>query len=131
MGNVIIMNKFTGVAIALLAWASFTGSAKSDQPFTMLWRESSGISVDKVATPEGFKVSPAQAVKPMMARSSRAPWVEFYLFADAANYYFGNTRKGTQLTSPEPGHWVIDGITGEISYSPGNQGKNINQNKEK
>jgi len=82
--------------------------------FKLLWRESSGIPIEKVPMPDGFKVSPAQAAKPIMARSTMAPGTEFYLLADARNYYLGITRKGTKLVAPEPGHQIIDGTTGRI-----------------
>jgi len=84
--------------------------------FRLLWRESSGIPIEKVPTPEGFKISPAKAVKPIMARLTRAPGWEFYLFVDAKNYYFGLTRNGTKLATPEPGHSAIDGTTGTTTY---------------
>ncbi|MCX6880580.1 MAG: hypothetical protein NTW21_43260 [Verrucomicrobia bacterium] len=83
--------------------------------FTMIWRETSVIPIEKVPSPDGFKVTPVEAVKPIMARSTRAPWAEFYLFVDSTSYYFGNTRKGEELTAPQPGHYVIDGITGKIA----------------
>ena len=84
--------------------------------FALIWRETSGIPIAKVETPKGFTITPAEAVKPIMARSTRPPWAEFYLFADATSYYFGNTRRGAQLSGPEPGHWIIDGTTGKTTY---------------
>lgn len=81
----------------------------------MIWRESSGISIEKVPTPSGFKISPATAVKGIMGLYTRLPIAEFYLFVDSTSYYFGNTKKGTELTSPQPDHHVIDGITGKIT----------------
>ena len=87
------------------------------QRFTLIWRETSTTPIEKVKTPDGFKISPAQAVKPIMARISRAPWAEFYLFVDATNYYFGNTRRGKELSEPQRGHWIINGTTGKQTYS--------------
>jgi hypothetical protein len=102
------------------SWVLRTLPAKqngsSEQTFKLIWRESSEIPIERVETPKGFKISPAEAVKPIMARSSRAPWAEFYLFVDASSYYFGNTKRGTQLSSPEPGHWIINGTTGNTAY---------------
>jgi hypothetical protein len=89
----------------------------------MIWRETSVIPIEKVPTPDGFKVTPAEAVKPIMARSTRAPWAEFYLFVDSTSYYFGNTRKGAELTAPPPGHYVIDGMTGKITDPKPDGGK--------
>lgn len=93
-----------------------TGS-KLAQQFCLIWRETSNIRIEEVPTPDGFKMSPAKAVKPIMARISRAPWAEFYLFVDVTNYYFGNTRRGTELSGPEAGHWLINGTTGKTFYS--------------
>jgi hypothetical protein len=107
------------IIISLYAVAVFAGCASSDrrdQRFRLIWRETSNVPIEQVSTPDGFKISPAKAVKPLMDRSSRAPWAEFYLFVNKSNYYFGNTRKDTVLTYPEPGHWIIDGITGETLY---------------
>jgi hypothetical protein len=87
------------------------------QSFRLIWRETSAVPIEKVETPKGFTISPAKAVRPIMARSSRAPWAEFYLFVSAANYYFGNTSKGTEFSAPWPGHWIIDGRTGETTRS--------------
>ena len=92
-------------------------NASDNQAFRLIWRETSGIPIEKVETPKGFTISPAKAVRPIMDRSSRAPWAEFYLFTSASKYYFGNTRKGTKPSSPEPGHWIIDGRTGETTRS--------------
>lgn len=111
------------IIVGLLAATLLAGcvaSGRSMQDFTLIWRESSGIPMENVETPKGFKISPAKAVKPIMARSSRAPWAEFYLFADATSYYFGNTKRGTKLSSPEPGHWIINGTTGKTTYSEEN-----------
>jgi hypothetical protein len=103
------------LAVVLLAGCASRG--KKEQRFTLIWRETSEIPIEKIETPKGFTISPAEAVKPIMARSSRAPWAEFYLFVDATSYYFGNTRRGTELSSPEPGHWIINGTTGKTTYS--------------
>ena len=103
------------LAVVLLAGCASRG--EKERRFTLIWRESSKLPMEKVEMPTGFKISPAKAVKGIMARSSRAPWAEFYLFVDPTNYYFGNTRRGTELSSPEPGHWIINGTTGKTTYS--------------
>jgi len=84
--------------------------------FRLLWRESSGIPIEKVPTPEGFKVSPVQATKGIMSSLSLLREAEPYLFADTRNYYFGITRRGAKLSGPEPWHWVIDGTTGKTVH---------------
>lgn len=101
------------ILVGFLAWMLFVAVKEADG-FTLIWRETSSTPIEKVESPNGFRISPFKAVKPLMDRSTRAPWAEFYLFVDATNYYFGNTRKGTMLTAPEPGHWVINGESGSI-----------------
>jgi hypothetical protein len=107
------------ITVSLLAVAFFVGCATRDeqcQRFTLIWREASATPIEEVPTPRGFSISPAEAVKPIMARSSRAPWAEFFLIVDANSYYFGNTRRGTELSCPEPDHWIIDGAAGKTTY---------------
>lgn len=76
------------------------------------------MPIGNVAAPAGFKITPAKAVSPIMARGTRAPWADAYLFADGNRYYFGNGEKGQDIAGPQPGHWVIDGATGRIVSQP-------------
>ena len=70
-----------------------------------------------MASPDGFTISPEQAVSPILARMSRAPWAVAYLFADATFYYFGNANKRADFpTTPETTAIKINGTTGEITY---------------
>jgi len=104
--------------ISLLAVVFLAGCAprgEQTQRLTLIWRETSGIPIEKVPTPDGFKVSPVEAVKPVMTILSLLPSAEYYLFADATSYYCGVTRKGSVLTAPQSGHYVITGTTGKMS----------------
>jgi hypothetical protein len=100
-----------------------TAHDEQSQRFTMIWRETSIIPIEKAPTPQGFKVNPASAVKGIMGIYSRLPSAEFYLFVNSTSYYFGNTRKGVELTAPQPGHYVIDGMTGKITEPKPDGGK--------
>ncbi|MCK5590630.1 MAG: hypothetical protein KAI72_01620 [Candidatus Pacebacteria bacterium] len=40
------------------------------------------MPIEKVDTPKGFNITPAEAINPLMARSSRVSWSDFYLFID-------------------------------------------------
>jgi len=102
--------------LALIFFEGCTTTGRQDGPFTLIWRESSGIPIEEVETPAGFQVSPFDAIRHITKRRSRPPWAEDYLFIALTYYYFGSTRKGTELSEPEKGHWIIDGMTGEISY---------------
>jgi hypothetical protein len=106
------------IIISLLAVAFLAGCAprgKQGQRFTLIWRETSGIPIENVPTPDGFKVSPAEVVKPVMSILSLLPSAEYYLFVDATSYYCGVTHKGTEITAPLPGHYIINGTTGKMS----------------
>lgn len=105
------MMKIIIAIVCLSLAAGCTSREEQSQRFTLIWRETSATPIEELPTPKGFKISPAEAVKPVMSRRHRAPWAEFYLFVDAGNYCFGNTRKGTDLIVPEPGCWVINGAT--------------------
>lgn len=97
--------------------------SKAAQQFFLIWRETSGSRIEDIPTPVGFKISPAMAVKPIMARMSRAPWAEYYLLIDSSSYYFGNTRKGNELKGPGPGHFRINGKNGKTIYSESEKAK--------
>lgn len=105
----------TAGAVAILLLVGCASNGGQGRGFTLIWRETSPTPIEKVPTPNGFKINPAEAVKSIMARSSRAPWAEFYLFIGGTNYYFGNTKRRTDLKEPEAGHWIINGITGKIT----------------
>jgi hypothetical protein len=93
-------------------------SCKSERDLMLLWRESSGIAIEEVSTPAWFEVSPSKAVKPIMARMSRAAWADAYVFADGCNYYLGNGNKGEGLPQPLACPFVINGNTGKIVSGP-------------
>jgi hypothetical protein len=102
--------------LAVLFVAGCVSRGEQSQRCMLIWRETSSIPIEKVPSPDGFKISPAKAVTPIMKVYSRLPSAEYYLFADKTNYYFGITRKGTVLDAPEPDHYVINGTTGKTTY---------------
>jgi hypothetical protein len=106
------MKKLFAIAASVIVIAGCTTNREQGRPFRLIWRETSATPIEKVQTPDGFMIAPADAVKPIIARSTRLPRAEFYLFIDSANYYFGNTTRGTDLKEPEAGYWVINGMTG-------------------
>ena len=108
------------IIISLLAVAFLAGCASRGeqyQRFTLIWRQTSGIPIENVPTPDGFKISPAEAVKPINALFSRMPSSEDYLLVDATNYYFGNTHQGAEIVAPHPESTIIiiNGTTGKMS----------------
>jgi hypothetical protein len=83
----------SALTIALLA-VLVAGCSMSTQPAqqsrpVLLWRGDSGVRLDDVSTPVGFKISPAQAVGGILAEMELKEWAIPYLLADDTFYYFG------------------------------------------
>lgn len=105
------------LAALVLLMSLRLASATEDHP-RLIWREDAGITLDKVVTPKGFKVSPQQVAAPILARMSRLPWAVAYLFADSRCYYLGNAdnRKPFPET-PDAAAFKLDGQNG-LPVSP-------------
>ena len=103
----------TALFLALLHSAAYGADAEP----RLIWREDSGIPLSEVATPDGFTLSPHQAISPILARMSRAAWANAFFFADTTYYYFGNADKRADFpTTPETTAIKINGNNGEITY---------------
>ena len=81
-------------------------------PPVLVWRGDSGIRLEDVATPDGFKISPAEAIGGILAEMELKEWAIPYLFADSTYYHFGFADKRKAFpSSPEDDANRIDGRT--------------------